>query len=118
MNIKKLKVKMRAAALFIPVVLIFFTFLSAFIDMDNVIASNLVGYSVLVNSYFICYHSFNKRYCYITRIAPIGLILVNFVDIIGCFINYEFYKFIFTFVISSFAIGIGVYYDLNKRIKR
>lgn len=112
------KQKIRVTASFVPVALIFFTFLSAFIDMNFVLCGNLIGCSVLTNISFICYYTLNKKYCFITRFSPIGLILVNLIDIIGCFVDYEIYKFIFTFVISSLTISLGLYFDLNKRMNK
>lgn len=100
----------------IPIALIFISFLSCFFNYNYVIIGNIVGYSIFTNFVFVSYFSLNKRYCNIIRLAPVGLLIINIIDIIGYYFDSRFYDFWYVVVTSTFTFLIGLILDLKRRI--
>lgn len=101
----------------IPVFLFFASFLSNFINFNYVIAGNLAGCSVLTNLGLFYLYNFKGKYCWLTRNALIGLLLMNLVDILGCFITYKHYSFIFNVAICSIISILAIIFYLKKKIE-
>lgn len=90
------------------------SFLSVFIDLNYVVAGNLIGYSIITNIVFF-YIFYYGNYCWFTKLSPIGLILINIVDIIGFYFP-KYYSFWYTIIIFSVILTLTLIFELNKRI--
>ena len=103
----------------IPIILLVVSFVSAFFEYDiytYILLGNLGGYSLLTNLSFIGIYTLNKKYCYLTRVAPLGLIVLNIIDIIGFYLDEHFYNFTYVVVSTSLFLSIGLFLDLRKRL--
>ncbi len=100
----------------LPIVLLVASLLSVFFDYNYVVVGNLVGYSIATNVLFLL-HFYYGKYCWFTRLSPIGLIAINIVDIIGNYMEEEFYNFWYVIVIFSVILTLTLILELDKRIK-
>ena len=93
------------------------TLLSNFIDFNFIIAGNSVGCSLATNIVFWYHFNWtNKKYCWLTRNIPLGLIIMNLIDILGNYIDYQDYDKIFNiFICAIFLILAAVFY-IRKRL--
>lgn len=101
----------------VPIFMILASLLSNFIDLNYVLAGNLIGYSIAGNLAMFYFFNYKGRYCWFTRNAPIGLILVNFVDIIGVYISEKNYIFWFNVVICSTFTILALIFFIKKRLE-
>lgn len=102
----------------VPIFLFIASFISNFIELNYVIAGNLFGCSIFVNLGLFYLYNFKEKYCWLTRNAPIGLILINIVDIIGDFIDYNIYNFIFNIAILSTISILAIIFYIKQKIER
>ena len=100
----------------LPIVLLVASLLSVFFDYNYVVVGNLVGYSIATNILFL-YVFYYGKYCWFTRLSPIGLIMINIVDIVGNYISDKFYNFWYVIAIFSVILTLTIILELDKRIK-
>jgi hypothetical protein len=100
-----------------PVIMLAITLLSNFINLNYVIAGNIIGYSLLSNLVMWFHFNFTGKYCFITRKISLGLIFINIIDIIGEFINYGYYTSIFNVVVCSVSLTLFTIFKLKDKIK-
>jgi len=103
----------------IPIILLVVSLISAFFEYTNygyIILGNTFGYSLFVNYAFIGIFTLNKKYCLLTRLTPIGLVIINTVDIIGTYINPNFYNFWYVVVTCSLVLLASIIFYINKKI--
>lgn len=103
----------------VPVILLVVSFVSAFLSYNNygyVILGNVSGYSLIVDYALIGVFTINKKYCYLTRLAPIGLVALNTIDIIGFYCNFNFYNFWYVVITSFIVFLLSIIFYLNKKI--
>lgn len=100
----------------LPIVLLVASLLSVFFDYNYVVVGNLVGYSIATNILFF-YVFYYGNYCWLTRLSPIGLIMINIVDIVGNYISDKFYKFWYIITIFFVILTLTLILELDKRIK-
>jgi len=84
--------------------ILFVTLLSNFVSLNYTLAGNIIGYSLITNIVFFYLFNYKGNYCWFTRRAPLFLMLINFIDIIGIFISYDDYKEIFNITICSVSL--------------
>lgn len=99
----------------VPIILLVGTLLSLIIDFDYVLLGNILGYSIVSNLLFV-YHFYYGPYCWLTRKAVIGLLIINIVDIIGVFIDYKIYSKIFEISICGIIITLALIFEIKKRM--
>jgi len=107
----------------LPITLLAVAFASAFVDNDNfnyyVIAGNSAGCSIVTNILFIYFFTLNKNFCILTRLSPVGLLFINFIDIIGRLLcGYDFYSFWYIIITSAMVLFLSIlFYIKNKLYK-
>ena len=85
-------------------IMLLVTLVSNFVSLNYTIAGNLIGYSVLSNIVFFYLLNYKGNYCWFTKRAPLFLLCINFIDIIGCYVSYEFYSKIFNISICLVSL--------------
>lgn len=100
----------------VPIFMLLLALLSEFVKLDYVAVGNMVGWSILSNIPMFYFFNFKGKYCWFTRNAPIGLILINIVDIIGVFIPDEDYNFWFNVTICSTIIILALLFYIKKKL--
>ena len=104
----------------LPVILLVASFFSIFFKYDlygYILLGNFVGWSILVSLYFIFEFTLNKKYCLISRISPVGLLMINIIDVIGYYFDENFYNFWYVLTTCSFIFSLTIIHYL-KKIKR
>lgn len=101
----------------LPIILLGVDFIDLFVDYNYVIMGNLLGYSLATNVLFF-YIFFYGNYCYFTRLAPIGLCLINITNIIGFYMSDKFYNFWYVVSIVFVILTLSLILEINKRIER
>ena len=108
----------------VPIVMLLATIASNFYDyqyyqleksLDYILLGNCVGYSLMTDAVFLYIFWFNKSYCWDTRLSPFALIIVNLTDILGVFISYPKYQFLFNISICFVAILLSIIFEISKR---
>lgn len=123
-NYYKIKKFIRKTAFIVPITLLAVSFISAFINYTlngYILLGNTSGYSLLVDYAFLAFYTFNKKYCDLTRFSPIGLIIINTIDIIACFLDPSFYtqySFWYTTITSAIIFGLVGILEIKKRINK
>lgn len=104
---------------FVPIIMLLATLVTNFVDYKEgvynyVIVGNSIGYSFASNVIaFYLFNFTNKRYCWFTRNAPIGLFLVNCVDIIGSRLNYVTYSCIYNISICLIITTLALFFKIK-----
>jgi hypothetical protein len=101
----------------LPIILLIVTLLSIFIRCDFVIVGNIVGYSIATNVAFL-YLFYRDKYCWFTKLSPIGLIIINLVDIMGNFVSDKFYNFWYVVTVFTVIIFLTLILEINKRMNK
>lgn len=101
----------------VPVIMLIITLVSNFIEINYVVVGNLIGYSILSNFLMWYFFNFTGSYCWFTKKSSLGLILINFIDILGEFIKYSYYTKIFNITVCSVVLLLFVFHKLKKSIK-
>ena len=101
----------------IPIIMILVTLLSNFIELNYVLIGNILGYSILSNVVMWCFFNFSDNYCWFTRNITTGLIVMNLLDIIGCYINYEYYVSLFNILICLVTLILFLIFEIKKIAK-
>lgn len=100
----------------LPIIMLAADLLSVFIDFNYTLMGNILGYSLITNVLFF-YVFYYGNYCWFTRISPIGLCLINLVNIIGNFISDNFYNFWYVIVIFFVILTTSLILEIKKRMK-
>jgi hypothetical protein len=85
-------------------IMLLITLISNFVSLNYSLAGNIIGYSILSNLVFFYLFNYKGNYCWFTKRAPLFLICINLIDIIGCYISYEFYSKIFNISICLVSL--------------
>lgn len=95
------------------------TFISHLIDMNYyiyVILSNVLGYSLLASLPMIYVFWFTpRRYCWFTKLSCLALPIMNIICIIGAFVGYEDYVYIFDLSIITITTALSIIFTTQKR---
>lgn len=101
----------------VPIIMLVVTLISNFIDINYVVAGNLIGYSILSNFLMWYFFNFTGSYCWFTRKSSLGLILINLIDIFGEFIDYGCYTKIYNIVVCSVVLFLFSIFKIGQKIK-
>lgn len=96
-------------------------FISIFINYNfkqYLILGNGVGCSIFSNIPFILFFTLKTKYCMFTRLSPIGLIIINIIDIIGTYIDENFYNFWYTFITCVIIFGLVAILEIKKELNK
>ena len=94
-------------------IMLLVTLLSNFVQLDYILAGNFIGYSVFTNFVFFYLFNYKGNYCWFTKKAPLFLLLINAVDIVGNYVSYEFYSKIFNISICSFSLILFIIHKIK-----
>lgn len=97
-----------------PILMLIFSFISAFVKYDYVIAGNAIGYSIITNIVFFTFFYY-RNYCIFTKLSSIGLFLINIVDIIG-YIYPKYYSMWYTIIIVAIILTLSLLLEINKHL--
>ena len=97
-----------------PIILLIITVLSNFIEFNYLVVGNSLGYSIFTNFFLWIHFNFYGDYCWFTRKAPLGLMGMNLVNIIGGYLDYGNYEFIFTISVFSVILILLFIFNLKK----
>ncbi len=100
----------------LPILLLGVDFLSLFVNLNYIVAGNIAGYSIITNIVFI-YIFYYSNYCWLTKLSPFGMILINLVNIIGNYVDDKFYNFWYVITIFSVLLTLTLILEINKRLK-
>jgi len=98
----------------IPITMILATLLSNFIELNYVLVGNILGYSILSNIVMWCFFNFNNDYCWFTRNITSGLIIMNIIDVVGCYLDYDYYSNFFNITICSVTLILFLIFEIKK----
>jgi len=85
-------------------IMLLVTLISNFIDLNYSVAGNMIGYSLITNVVFFYLFNYKGNYCWFTKRAPLFLIGINLIDILGNYINYDFYSKLFNISICLVSL--------------
>jgi len=123
MNIIKIKSFMNETVFMIPILCLIVSFISVFTDYSviknsYIILANTGGYSLLIDYSLIYHFTLRRQYCYLTRLSPIGLTILNIIDIIGYYTTETFYNFWYTVITCAIIIGLVGILEIKKIINK
>lgn len=101
---------------FLSIVLPWFCF-----EFDYVTWGNSGGFSIPCDIIFIERFSFNKRYCFLTRMLPISMIFINLMNILcNEFFSkhYELYGQLYEVTIFSVTLLIFAIITIEKKLRK
>jgi len=107
---------LKSTVYLIPIIALISSLISIFIDFNYVVVGNSLGYSLLIDI-ALFYHFYYGKYCWFTKLSPIGLFFINTVDIIGYFYP-KYYSFWYTIIIFSVILSLTIIMELNKIINK
>lgn len=89
-------------------------------DLDSNFWRNFGGYSLSTNILFLYVFTFNKKYCFTTRLLPISTTIVSMYNMSASFLpeNYMQYKSGFEIIILSVTLLVGVILCINKKLNK
>ena len=102
-----------------PLVLLVACFITSFLEYGErgyILICNTLGTSIFVDYVLISIFTLNKRYCSITRLAPIGLLIINITDLVGFYLDKNFYNFWYTVTTCALVVGLVIIFYINKKI--
>lgn len=110
----------------VPITLLIVSFISAFINYKAIrngymLLGNISGYSLIVDYAFLGFYSFSRRFCYFTRLSPVGLIVINTIDIIACFLDEKFYQqynFWYTIITCAIIFILVIFLKIRKYLNK
>jgi len=107
---------------YVPIIMLLIGLITNFMDYSNgnynyVVLGNAFGWSILSSIAFYYFFNFKGNYCWFTRNAPIGLILINLTDIIGFYLPYFVYSKIFNIVICLIITNLAIIIWIKKSLK-
>ena len=91
----------------LPTLLLLVSFCLFFFNYNYIVFGNLFGFSILVSLSFLD-NFFDRTNNIIVRLSPFFLIIINIVDIIGVFLSYKIYSFLYfsAFILISLCVII------------
>lgn len=104
----------------LPVLLLVASFLSVFFEYNlygYILIGNFIGWSIPTSLYFVFEFTLNKKYCLISRLSPVGLLLLNIIDVIGYWFDEKFYNFWYVLIVASLVFSISFIHFSNKLMK-
>lgn len=101
----------------VPILMLLACLYSNFFYLDYVLAGNVLGCSILSNLVMFYLFNFKGRYCWLTRNAPMGLIFINLIDIIGVWVLDKWYIFLFNIVVCLTILILASIFYIKKRLK-
>lgn len=113
-NIKKF---LKHKIFLIPPICLTFSFLSSinrFTYNESIYLGNLFGYSIAVNLVLFYHFWFSGKYCWFTKLAVLGMPLMNIIRICKPYLGSEAYVFTFQTVIFTLVLGLSIYLKINK----
>lgn len=113
----KTKKKIRSKMYLVPIVLLLSALASSFFEYNFILLGNIVGCSILTNIAFMGIFTFGN-YCIFTKLSPVGLLLINVVDILGIIIERFAYVKIFTMFIAIIISTLSIVLFIEKKIKK
>lgn len=89
-------------------------------ELDSNFWRNFGGYSLSTNILFLYIFTFNKKYCFTTRLLPISTTIVSMYNMVASFLpeNYMQYKSGFEIIILSVTLLVGVILCINKKLNK
>lgn len=90
-------------------------------QFDYVTWGNSGGFSIACDIIFIERFSFNKRYCFLTRMLPISMIFINLMNILcNEFFSkhYELYGQLYEVTIFSVTLLIFAIITIEKKLRK
>lgn len=102
---------------FVPIIMLLATLGSNFIDYNYVVVGNVLGYSLLSNLAMYYFFNFKGNYCWFTKNAPIGLILINIIDIFGTSMSFVAYSRFFNIVVCCVVIILALIFKLKTDLR-
>jgi len=114
---------MNETVFLVPILCLMVSFISVFTDYSIIknsylLLANTGGYSLIIDYSLIYHFTLRKDYCYFTRLAPIGLIILNIVDIIGYYTTEDFYNFWYTVITCTIVVGLVGILEIKKRLNK
>lgn len=106
---------------FVPIILLLVGLITNFIDYNKggynyIVLGNSFGWSIFTSIAFYYFFNFKGSYCWFTRNAPIGLIVINLVDIVGYYLPYFVYSKIFNIAICLIIITLALIIWIKKKL--
>lgn len=92
------------------------SFLSAICDINYVVWGNIAGFSLVTDVLFF-YVFYYGKYCILTRLLPVGMFLINLLNIYGYF-NHKNYNAWYEVLIFSVILSLAIIYELKKIISK
>lgn len=100
----------------LPILLMAVSFLSIIFDLNFVVWGNIGGFSLVTDLLFF-YIFYFGRYCILTKILPIGLFIINIINILGYY-NPNYYSNLYELVVFSLILSGVMIYELNNRLNK
>lgn len=104
----------------LPIFLLVASFLSIFFKYDiygYVLLGNLIGWSIPISVYLVLDFTIDNNYCFITRLSPVALLLLNLIDIVGFYFDENFYNFTYVVVVTSIVFSLSLIHHIKKMKK-
>lgn len=98
----------------LPIFLMAVSFLSIIFNLNFIVWGNIGGYSLVTDILFF-YIFYYGKYCLLTRLLPIGLIISNLLNIIGFYFP-KYYSGWYEIAIFSVILTLLIIYELNRQI--
>lgn len=89
-------------------------------QLDSNFWRNFGGYSLSTNILFLYVFTFNKKYCFTTRMLPISTTIVSIYNMSASFLPeyYMQYKTMFEILVLSVTLLVGTILCLNKKLNK
>lgn len=89
-------------------------------ELDSNFWRNFGGYSLATNILFLYVFTFNKKYCFTTRLLPISTTIVSIYNMAASFLpeHYLQYKSGFEIIVFSVTLFVGVILCINKKLNK
>lgn len=87
-------------------------------ELDSNFWRNFAGYSFTTNILFLYVFTFNKKYCFTTRLLPISTTIVSAYNMTATFLpeNYMQYKTGFEIIVFSVTLLVGLVLCIKKKL--
>lgn len=87
-------------------------------QLDSNFWRNFGGYSLTTNILFLYIFTFNKKYCFTTRLLPISTAIVSLYNMSATFLpeNYMQYKTGFEIIVFSVTLFVGIILFIHKKL--
>jgi len=104
---------------FVPIIMLLAGLYTSFVEYSGnvynyTVVGNTIGWSIFSSIVFFYFFNFKGNYCWFTRNAPIGLILINIADILGFYFNYKIYSVLFNIVVCGIIITLALIFKIKN----